>query len=97
MLESDAVCGLIDMYDVGEYLSEIIVNVMIKFPIDLAEEISIQYKFIDVDEELLADAFEQSLEGILQIVLPAEGFPDYRFNELFNDMKFSLQISGIES
>lgn len=58
MLEYDGIGGLIDMNDVGEDLSKVIVDIVIELPIGLAEEVPIKHELIDIYEQLLAYALE---------------------------------------
>lgn len=96
MFEYDWICRLIDMYDIGKDLSQVIVDIMIEFPISLAEEIPIEHEFIDVDQQFLADTLQQSLQRIFEVVVSAEGFLDDALDELLNSMELGLKVTGVE-
>jgi hypothetical protein len=84
------------MYDIGEYFSKTAVDVVVKFPFDLAQEISVEHQLVNIDQQLLADAFEKAFQRVLQIVFPAEGFLHEALDEVLHSMEFSLQVASIE-
>lgn len=59
LFEGVGVSGFVDVDDVGKHLGQTAVNVMVKFPFNLAQEIPVNDKLIDIDQQLLADAFEK--------------------------------------
>lgn len=96
LLDSIDICRLVDMYDIGEYFSKTAVDVVVKFPFDLTEEISVEDQLVNIDQQLLADTFEKTFQRVLQIVFPAEGFLHEALDEVLHSMEFSLQVSSVE-
>ncbi len=96
MLQGHAVSRLVHVHYVWEHLCQIVVDVVIQLPLSLAEEVPEDDELVNIDEQLLADALQQSFEGILEVVILTEGFLDEGFDELLNSMEFGLQVPGVE-
>lgn len=96
VLEHHGVGGLVDVDDVGEDLREVVVDVVVEAPVGLAQEVPVEHELVDVDQQLLADALQQPLQRVLQVVLPAEGLPHDAPDQLLDRVELGLQVARVE-
>jgi hypothetical protein len=97
LLKGVGVGRLVDMNYVGEDLSQIHVNAMIKFPFDLTQEVAKDSELVNVEKELLADAFEQSLERVFEVEVVAKGQFYELSDEKLHCVVLCLEVGCVEA
>lgn len=96
LFEDGGVGGLVDVDDIGEHLCQTAVDIVVEFPLDLAQEIPVNYELVGIYQQLFADASEEALEGIFEVVVLAERFFHECPDQLLHLVELRLQVVGVE-
>ena len=60
------------MNNIGKNLRQVVINIVIQFPLNLAQKIPVNGKLVGIHQQLFAHASHQPFQRVLEVKLSAE-------------------------
>ena len=84
------------MDDIGKHFCQVAVDLVVEFPVHLAQEEAVDNELVDVDQQFFAYALQKSFKRVLEVVLLAELPSDEHLDQLLDLMVLALEVLGVE-